>query len=114
MKTQAISMQMTNNHAYNLSKNGSNNSFKGQTYVIVPSAPQGDSFTTWAAKNIITGSAFSIAWDLGTNLCAKFSKGVDAIPFKEMPKNALKVAGIFLLIGGIFRGVSHVLDNRRS
>ena len=114
MKTQAIGMQTINNQAYNLSKNGSNNSFKGQTYVIVPSAPQGDSFTTWAAKNIITGSAFSIAWDLGTNLCAKFSKGVDAIPFKEMPKNALKVAGIFLLIGGIFRGVSHVLDNRRS
>lgn len=110
MRIQAISMPVARSQAYNTRQESSN--FNGGTYAIVPSGSQNDSFAKWAAKNVITASAFSLAWDLGTNACAKFSKNVDPISAKQMFKNVPIVAGIFILIGGIFKGVSHVIDKK--
>ena len=110
MKTQAISMQMASKQAYNTRKGSSKNFNGGSTYVVVPAYPQEDSFGSWAAKNIISASVFSVAWDLGTNVVSKFAKNVEAIPAKQIFKNIPKVAGVFLLIGGIFRVVSNAID----
>lgn len=108
MRTQAISMPMVN--AYNTRKEG--NAFNGGShYVLVPAdTQQGDSFGRWAAKNVVTASVFSLAWDLGTNACAKLGANFDPVSAKEMFKNVPKVAGVFLLIGGIFKAVSHIMD----
>lgn len=110
MRIQSISMQSANATAYNTRKDSSN--FNGRTYAIVPNGNQGDTFASWAAKNVLTASAFSIAWDLGTNACAKFSKNIDPISAKQMVKNVPIVAGIFMLIGGIFKAVSHIIDKK--
>ncbi len=106
MKIHSIGMQQ----AYNTRQNGSN--FNGCNVAVVPCGQQNDSFAKWATKNVVTASAFSLAWDLGTNVCSKFSKNVDSISAKQMAKNVPIVAGIFMLIGGIFKGVSHVIDNK--
>lgn len=110
MRIESISMPTT--CAYNTRKNGQ--AFNGgSTYVIVPAdTQQGDSFGHWATKNIVTASVFSLAWDLGTNACAKLGMNVDTISAKEMFKNVPKVAGVFLLIGGIFKAVSHFMDKK--
>lgn len=111
MKTQAISMQTASNSAYYTRNNGPKRNFNGGTTVVaVPVYPREDSFGVWAAKNVITGAAFSAIWDIGTNVVAKFSKNVEQIPVKQMFKNAPKVAGIFLLMGGIFRLVNNAID----
>lgn len=111
MKTQAISMQTASNSVFNNTRTvNRGNNFNGRTFVAVQTYPRQDSFGTWAAKNIITGAAFSAIWDVGTNLVAQFNKKVDAIPVKQMFKNAPKVAGIFLLMGGIFRLVNNAID----
>ena len=104
-------MQMASKQAYNTGNNSSNRNFNGgTTYVIVPTGPKEDTFATWTAKNVITASAFSLLWDLGTNAFSKINKNVDAIPFKQMLKNVPKVAGVFLLIGGIFKLVNNAID----
>ena len=110
MKTQAISMQMASTQAYNTRKSNTNGFKGGTTYVIVPASLKEDTFGTWAAKNVITASLFSVAWDMGTNVVSKFSKNVEAISAKQMCKNVPKVAGVFLLIGGIFKLVSNAID----
>ena len=110
MRTQAISMQTASNGAFNTRNVSSNNNFNGRTFVAVQTYPKQDTFGVWAAKNVITGAAFSAIWDIGTNIVAKFSKNVDTIPVKQMFKNAPKVAGIFLLMGGIFRVVNNAID----
>ena len=101
---------MASTQAYNTRKSNTNGFKGGTTYVIVPASLKEDTFGTWAAKNVITASAFSLLWDLGTNLVAKVNKNVDAIPAKQMFKNVPKVAGVFLLIGGIFKLVSNAID----
>lgn len=109
MKTQAISMQTASHSTFNTRNASRNNNFNGRTFVAVQ-YPREDSFGVWAAKNVITGAAFSAIWDIGTNVVAKFSKNVETIPVKQMFKNAPKVAGIFLLMGGIFRVVNNAID----
>ena len=113
MRLQAISMPRANANAY-ITKNSSKNITNkgGNTYVPVPANKNGETFLTWAAKSVLTASLFSFVLDLGTNVYAKHSKTVDNIPFKEMPKNALKATGIFLLIGAIFQGVSNLVDKK--
>lgn len=106
-------MPMAKSQTYAQSQETSNNNFKGTTYVIVPNGPKEDTFTSWAAKNILTASAFSLAWDLGTNACAKFSSTIEPVTLKQMFKNIPQIAGVFLLIGGIFKAVSHLIDNHR-
>jgi len=110
MKTQAISMQMVSQQACNTRKSSNKNFNGGSTYVVVPVSPKEDTFVSWAAKNVISGSVFSLAWDLGTNFVSKFSKNVDAVSTKQMFKNIPQVAGAFLLIGGIFKVVSNAID----
>ena len=111
MKTQAISMQTASRSLLNTRNNaGSRNFNGGTTYVAVPVYPREDSFGVWAAKNVVTGAAFSAVWDIGTNVVAKFNKNIETIPVKQMLKNAPKVAGIFLLMGGIFRLVNNAID----
>ena len=112
MKTQAISMPMSANQAYITRKNNNTANFNGSyEYVVVPAGSQHeDTFVRWAAKNIITASAFSLIWDLGTNVVSKWNKNVDKVPTKEMFKNVPKVAGIFLLVGGLFKAISNVID----
>lgn len=109
MKTQAISVQTASNSVYNR-QNRNENFNGGRTFVAVPVYPREDSFGTWATKNIATGAGFSFVWDIGTNIVAKFNKNVDAIPVKQIFKNAPKVAGIFLLMGGIFKLVNNAID----
>ena len=111
MKTQAICMQPALSGAYN-TRQSSNKNFNGggTTFVAVPVYPKEDTFVTWAAKNVITASVFSLVWDIGTNAVAKFSKNVERIPVKQMFQNVPRVAGIFLLIGGIFRIVNNAID----
>ncbi len=72
--------------------------------------PCEDSFAKWTAKNAISGAAFSLVWDLGTNMVAKCSKNVESVPTKEVLKNMPKVAGIFLLVGGVFKAISNIID----
>ena len=110
MRTQAIGMPMVS--AYNTRKN--EKAFNGGSqYVLVPAeSQQGDSFGHWAAKNVVTAAVFSLAWDLGTNACAKLGANIDSVSAKEMFKNVPKVAGVFLLIGGIFKAVSHFMDKK--
>ena len=111
MKTQAISMQTASGNLLSARSNSRNRNFNGgTTYVAVPVYPREDSFGVWAAKNVITGAAFSAIWDIGTNVVAKCNKNVEKIPVKQMFKNAPKVAGIFLLMGGIFRLVNNAID----
>ena len=43
---------------------------------------------------------------------SKFSKNVDAVPLSRMGSNIARVAGVFLLIGGIFKAVSKVVDKK--
>ncbi len=109
MKTQAINAQSAcftrNTNSY------SNPNFKsGCTYIAVPVNAQEDSFVKWAGKNIVAASAFSVVWDLGTNVVAKFAKDVDSVSKKQMLKNIPTVAGVFLLIGGIFKLVNNIMD----
>jgi len=92
---------------YNLTK--SNPNFSGTS---VYSAEQGDTFAAWATKNVATAATFSVAWDLGTNILSKFSKNIDTIPVNRMASNVARVAGVFLLIGGIFRAVSNIVDKK--
>ena len=95
--------------AYNTRKEGS--SFNGgNNFVLVPANNGQDSFGRWAVKNVITASIFSLAWDLGTNACAKLGKNIEPVEVKDMFKNVPKVAGVFLLVGGIFKAVSHFID----
>ncbi len=110
MKTQAISMQTASHSAFNTRNTGRGNNFNGGRTFVAVQYPREDSFGVWAAKNVITGAAFSAIWDIGTNVVAKFSKNVETIPVKQMFKNAPKVAGIFLLMGGIFRLVNNAID----
>jgi len=108
MRIESIGMPMVS--AYNTRKEGKN-AFNGGTYVLVPAeSQQGDSFGRWATKNVVTASVFSLAWDLGTNACVKMGANFDPVSAKEMFKNVPKVAGVFLLIGGIFKAVSHFMD----
>ena len=110
MKTQAIGMQPALGGAYSTRQSSNKNFNGGTTLVAVPVYPKEDTFVTWAAKNVITASVFSLVWDLGTNAVAKYHKNVETIPVKQMFKNVPRVAGIFLLIGGIFRIVNNAID----
>ena len=111
MKTQAISMQISANQAYNTRKENKNTNFNGCTYLVVPACqPKEDSFVKWTAKNAFAGAAFSLVWDLGTNIAAHYSKNVEKIPTKEIFKNIPKVAGIFLLASGVFKVISNFID----
>ena len=109
MKTQAINAQgacFTRN-----TQNTVNPNFKGgYTYVAVPVTSREDSFVKWAGKNVVAASAFSVIWDLGTNVVSKFVKDVDAVSGKQMLKNIPTVAGVFLLVGGIFKLVNNIMD----
>ena len=110
MKTQAISMQS----AYITRKNSNSNPNFGNgcRYVAVPVGPEEDTFVQWAGKNIVTAAAVSLIWDLGTNVVAKFSENVPRVSAKNMLHNIPKVAGVFLLVGGIFKAVSNIMDSR--
>ena len=111
MRLQAIGMPRAYTNGY-ITKNNNNTSYKGNgSYVIVPSQNKEDSFVSWTIKSVLTASLFSLVFDIGTNALAK-SKNLEPIPFKEMPKNALKATGIFLLIGTIFQGVSSLVDKK--
>ena len=104
-------MPMVSTQAYNTRKESSNKNFNGgSTYVVVPVSQREDSFGVWAAKNVITASVFSLAWDMGTNVVSRFAKNVERIPVKQMMRNVPKVAGVFLLIGGIFKLVNNAID----
>ena len=111
MKTQAISMQISANQAYNTRKENTNTNFRGCTCLVVPvSQPQEDSFVKWTAKNAFAGAAFSLLWDLGTNAAAHYSSNIEKIPTKEVFKNIPKVAGIFLLASGVFKVINNIID----
>ena len=45
-------------------------------------------------------------------LSTNFSKNIDAVPVNKMVSNIARVAGVFLLIGGIFKAVSHIVDKK--
>ncbi len=106
MLINAIGVQPIKGAQYNLSNRNPN--FNGTNV----DAEQRDTFAALATKNIATGAAFSVAWDAGTNILSKFSKNVDAVPLNRMGINIAKVAGVFLLIGSIFRAVSNVVDKK--
>ena len=112
MRTQAISMPVRTNQAYLTRKNNCNPNFKSNcNCVVVPVYQQEeDTFGRWAAKSILTGAAFSLVWDLGTNVAAKYSKNIDTISGKKMLSNAALLAGIFLLVGAVFKGVNKIFD----
>ncbi|MCQ2957560.1 MAG: hypothetical protein MJ180_01510 [Candidatus Gastranaerophilales bacterium] len=111
MRTQAISMQISASQAYNTKKNSNTTDFRGCTCMVVPVGQQKeDSFIKWTTKNALTGAAFSLVWDLGTNVAAKCSKNIEKVPGKEIAKNVPKVAGIFLLVGGVFKLISNIID----
>jgi len=108
MKTQAINMPYAS-QALNTRTSNGNSSFNGKC-CVVPIDFEEDTFTRWVAKNVLTASIFSVAWDLGTNLVSKFKQSVDAVPAKQILKNMLVVSGVFLLVGGIFKLVSDAID----
>jgi len=109
MKTQAVSMQS----ACITRNSRSNPNFgNGCRCVAIPVSTQEDTFVNWAAKNIVTASAVSLIWDMGTNVAAKFSNNIDSVSAKQMLHNVPKVAGVFLLVGGIFKAVSNIMDGR--
>ncbi|MDD3593753.1 MAG: hypothetical protein PHX18_03895 [Candidatus Gastranaerophilales bacterium] len=87
-----------------------NQAFGATQYVIVPAEIKKDTFIGWAGKNIAAASAFSVVWDLGNNLASKFFKSVEPITIKQMLHNIPKVAGIFLLIGGIFKAINGLFN----
>ena len=106
MLVNSIGVQPIKGAQYNLSKGNPN--FNGTNVY----SEQGDTFAAWATKNIATAATFSIAWDLGTNILSKFSKNIDAVPVNRMASNIGRVASVFLLIGGIFRAVSNIVDKQ--
>jgi len=113
MRTQAISMQ----NAYITRKTSDSTNFKnGTTYVIVPTEENQDSFVKWASKSVITASVFSALYDLGHNAAVKMNwlKNAEMVSGKQMMKNIPQVAGVFLLIGGIFKVVSDFIDKKNS
>ena len=106
MLVNAIGVQPIKGAQYNLSNR--NPDFKGKDVY----SEKGDTFAAWATKNIATAATFSVAWDLGTNILSNFSKNIDAVPVNKMVSNIARVAGVFLLIGGIFKAVSHIVDKK--
>ncbi len=106
MLVNSIGVQPIKGAQYNLSNRNPN--FNGTNVY----SEQGDTFAAWATKNIATAATFSVAWDVGTNILSKFSKNIDAVPLNRMGSNIARVAGVFLLIGGIFKAVSKVVDKQ--
>ena len=103
-------MQLATRSAYDTRNNSDKNFGSGPRVAVIPVYPKEDTFGTWAVKNVVTASAFSLIWDIGSNVVSKFNKNVEAIPVKQMLKNIPRVAGIFLLIGGIFKLVNNAID----
>ena len=114
MRLQAISMPRAYTNGY-ITKNNSQSFKASNNYVAVPASNSGETFITWAAKSVLTASLFSLTLDLGNNFLeknVKSIKGLTRTQYKDMPKNALKAAGIFMLIGAIFQGVSNIVDKK--
>ena len=110
MKIQAINTQNMC-----ITRNNSNPNFGSACRcVAIPVSNQEDTFIGWAGRNIVTASAVSVLWDMGTNIAAKFSDTVDAVPVKKMLHNIPKVAGIFLLVGGVFKAVDNIMNGDKN
>ena len=108
MRTQAINAQsalITRN-----TNNNSNPNFGTCRYVAVPADAQEDSFVKWIGKGVANASAFSLLWDLGKNVVARFVKNVDYVSPKQMLKNIPVVVAAFLLIDGTFKVVDKLFD----
>ena len=110
MKIQAINTQNAC-----ITRNNSNPKFGNACRcVAIPVTTQDDTFVGWAGRNIVTAAAVSVLWDLGTNIAAKFSDTVDTVSAKKMLHNIPKVAGIFLLVGGVFKAVDNIMNGNNK
>lgn len=110
MQVSAIGAQPIKTGMRGFEEHKQNQTFGSTQYVVVPAEIQKDTFVGWVGRNIVAASAFSVVWDLGNNLASKFFKSVEPITIKQMGYNIPKVAGIFLLIGGIFKAINGLFD----